>query len=79
MKFPKLNFDLKSPNVGKKDAIIRVVVAVFLLIGVWRGGFDNWVIALIALGLVASAWTRVGPAYSLIGKNTVTDGGTAGK
>jgi hypothetical protein len=79
MKFPKLKLDLKTPNVGKKDAIIRAVVAVFLLIGFWRGGFHNWVIALIALGLVGSAWTRVCPAYSLVGRNTLTDGGTAGK
>lgn len=79
MKFPKFQLDLKTPNVGNKDAIIRIVVAVFLMIGFWNGGFHNWGIALVAIGLVASAWVRVCPAYSLMGRNTLTDGGTAKK
>lgn len=79
MKLPKLNFDFKTPNVGKKDRIIRAVVAALLLVGFWRGGFHNWFIALIAVGLIVSAWFRVCPAYSLVGKNTITDAGTAGK
>lgn len=73
MKFPKFKFDFKTPNVGKQDRIIRVAVAVLLLLGFWNGGFHNWVIALIAVGLLASAWFRVCPAYTLIGKSTITD------
>ncbi|WP_295386488.1 DUF2892 domain-containing protein [uncultured Thiodictyon sp.] len=69
--------ELKQPdnaNVGKKDRIIRVVVAALLLLGAFRGGIiDHWYIALIALVLLASAYFAFCPAYVPIGKNTAQD------
>ena len=69
-----MKFDIKkfmTINVGQKDRVIRVIVAIFLLIGVYNGGFINhWIIALIALALLASAYFRFCPVYRLVDKNT---------
>ncbi|WP_295449977.1 DUF2892 domain-containing protein [uncultured Thiodictyon sp.] len=65
--------EFKQPekcNVGKKDRIIRLAVAVLLLIGFYRGGFHNWVIALIALVLLATAYFGFCPAYLVTKTNT---------
>jgi len=61
-----MKFDIKKimkVNVGQKDRVIRVIVAIFLLIGFYNSGFQSWISALIALALLATAWFRFCPAY----------------
>ncbi len=61
-----MKFDIKKflkVNISQKDRVIRVIVAIFLLIGFYNGDFHNWILALIALALLATAWFRFCPAY----------------
>lgn len=79
MKFPKFNIDIQKANVGRKDRIVRVAVAALLLLGFYNGGFHNWFLALIAVGLLASAYFRFCPAYVVAGIDTTKDDTPAGQ
>lgn len=71
-----MKFDIKKffkINVGQKDRVIRVIVAIFLLIGFYNSGFQSWISALIALALLATAWFRFCPVYLLGDINTSKD------
>lgn len=69
-----MKFDIKKimkVNVGQKDRAIRAIIAVFLLWGVYNGG--SWIVGLIALALLASAYFRFCPVYLLGDINTCKD------
>ena len=51
-------------------ARVVAAIAVLLLTGFYNGGFHNWVFALIAVVLLATAYFGFCPAYVLIDKNT---------
>jgi hypothetical protein len=72
-----MKFDIKNPNVGQKDRVARIIVGILLIIGTINGG--HWIAALIGLGLIASAWFRFCPAYTLAGLNTAKDDAPAAK
>lgn len=68
-----MKFDIskyKKVNIGKQDRMIRVVVGALLLYGVYNGG--SWIVGLIALALLASAYFQFCPAYLIAGIDTTT-------
>lgn len=67
----KFDFNkIKKINIGKQDRMIRLVVGALLLLGVVNGG--HWIVGLIALVLIATAYFRFCPAYLVAGIDTTT-------
>ena len=66
-----MNFDIKKPNIGNTDRIIRAGVAVLLILGALRGG--SWVAGVIGAVLLATAYFRFCPTYAATGFSTNKD------
>ncbi|WP_295446799.1 DUF2892 domain-containing protein [uncultured Thiodictyon sp.] len=66
-----MNFDIKKPNIGNTDRIIRAGVAVLLILGAIRGG--SWVAGVIGAVLLATAYFRFCPAYAATDFSTNKD------
>jgi heme/copper-type cytochrome/quinol oxidase subunit 4 len=62
-----------TKNVGQTDKIIRIVLAVILAaldyFGVVTGAF-SWVLSVVAIVLLVTAFINFCPLYTLLGKNT---------
>lgn len=60
-------------NIGKADKMIRVILAIILaaldFFEVVKGGF-SWVLSVIAIVLLVTAFINFCPAYTLLGMNT---------
>jgi hypothetical protein len=56
-------------NVGKTDRMIRIVVGIALLSLVFVGPKTMW--GLVGLVPLATAFINFGPAYKLLGLNTL--------
>lgn len=75
-----MKFNFKKPekiNIGWKDRVARVVIGLLLLVGVYNGG--SWIVGLIGLVLIVTAYFRFCPAYLLFDVNTHEDDVSAGK
>lgn len=61
-------------NMGTADRIIRAIVGVVLLVGVfalgWGTGWVHWLLALVGAVLVLTAGTGICPAYMPFGIRT---------
>lgn len=62
-----------TKNVGQTDKIIRIVLAVILaaldFFEVVTGAY-SWVLSVIAIVLLVTAFINFCPLYTLLGKNT---------
>ena len=60
-------------NVGQTDKIIRIVLALILasldFFEVIKGGF-SWVLSVVAILLLATAFLNFCPIYKVLGKST---------
>lgn len=72
-----MKLDITKHNVGKTDRVIRAVIGALLIIGAARGG--SWVVGLIGVVLVGTAYLRFCPAYSALGFCTNKDETPAAK
>lgn len=60
-------------NVGNTDRIVRFIVGILLLIAPflgWVQGTWGWVLGIVGLILVLTAWVKFCPLYKLIGVTT---------
>ncbi|WP_136667101.1 DUF2892 domain-containing protein [Flavobacterium sp. H122] len=60
-------------NIGQTDKIVRIILAIVLagldFFEVVKGGF-SWILSLIAVILLVTAFTGYCPIWKLMGKNT---------
>jgi heme/copper-type cytochrome/quinol oxidase subunit 4 len=60
-------------NIGKSDKMIRVILALILaaldFFEIVKGGF-SWVLSVIAIVLLVTAFINFCPVYTLFGMNT---------
>ncbi|MBK1716994.1 YgaP family membrane protein [Thiocystis violacea] len=58
-----MHFDITKPNVGTIDRLIRALVGVLLIVAVFRG--SSWIGGVIGAVLLATAYFRFCPAYTI--------------
>jgi hypothetical protein len=68
---------IKTANVGSVDRIIRIVIGALLVLApyfytapIWDNQILRWLVPLVGLVLIATAFLRFCPLYRLIGMNT---------
>ncbi|AFL74489.1 YgaP family membrane protein [Thiocystis violascens] len=66
-----MNFDYTKPNVGNIDRIIRAILGALLIVAVFRG--SSWIGGLIGAALLATAYFRFCPAYTIFDFNSNKD------
>lgn len=71
----------KTANVGSADRIIRLIVgAVFIILPfissspLWSGALMIWLLPLVGLVLIATAFLRFCPLYKILGVKTCKAG-----
>lgn len=71
----------KTANVGSVDRIIRLVVgAVFIILPfisaspLWSGALMIWLLPIIGIILIATAFFRICPLYKILGVKTCKAG-----
>jgi hypothetical protein len=58
-----MHFDITKTNVGNIDRLIRAIVGVLLIVAVLRG--SSWIGGVIGAVLLATAYFRFCPAYTI--------------
>jgi hypothetical protein len=62
-----------TKNVGKIDMIVRIILAVVLAYLDWSGtvtGTMSWVVGIVAVVMLVTAFVKFCPLYKIIGVDT---------
>jgi len=72
-----MHFDFTKHNVGNIDRLIRAALGALLIASVFFG--TNWVVGLIGAVLLATAYFRFCPAYTLFDFSSNKDAAPTGE